>query len=234
MAESQRKGCHMNLKTADISIISESPLFMGMSETEIRERLYLLKAERKSYAKEAVIYHSGDRIGTFGLVLQGCVQIIQADFWGNQHILARIEAGQVFAETYACVGEPLMVDVTAAEPSEILFLNASVLFAADGATVSGRNIMADNLLRISMRKNLMLSRRICHTTPKTIRERLLSYLSYCVVQAGKSAFDIPYDRQGLADYLSVERSALSKELGKMRREGIIDFQKNHFILKREQ
>ena len=219
----------MEFKAADVSILSESPLFVGMSETEIRERLYLLKAERKSYAKEAVIYHSGDRIGMFGLVLQGCVQIVQADFWGNQHILARIEAGQVFAETYACVGEPLMVDVIAAEPAGILFLNAGALFLADGAA-SGRNIMADNLLRISMRKNLMLSRRICHTTPKTIRERLLAYLTYCAVQAGESAFDIPYDRQGLADYLSVERSALSKELGKMRREGIIDFQKNHFIL----
>ena len=125
-----------------------------------------------------------------------------------------------------------MVHVTAAEPAEVLFLRADRLLAVERGAGPAQGTLVRNLLALSAQKNLTLSRKIFHTAPKTIRGRLLSYLSDQAVRAGSRSFSIPFDRQQLADYLGVERSALSHELGKMRREGLLRFRKNVFHLER--
>ena len=154
------------------------------------------------------------------------------DLWGNKNIISLAHTGEVFAEAYACVpGEPMMVDVIAMEEAEILFLNVPELFRLSASGKGEYSHLIHNMAIISARKNLLLSRRILHTSSKKIRDRLLSYLSY---QAGlqKSRYiDIPLNRQQLADYLSLDRSALSKELGKMKKEGLLDYHKNSFVLK---
>ena len=152
------------------------------------------------------------------------------DLWGNKSILSSIAPGQIFAETYAICRKPLLVDVTAAAPCEILFLNLEFLARSFSEPGSCRDAIMQNLFAICVRKNLILSNRIFCTTPKTVRGRLLVYLSSESAKAGSTSFTIPFDRQGLAAYLNLDRSALSKELGRMKKDGILDFKKNHFIL----
>ena len=152
-------------------------------------------------------------------------------------MLSNIAPGQIFAETYALCREPMMVNASAAEDSEILFFHLNVLEILSppetlppAPAVSWQDKIIRNLLFLSARKNLTLSGRIFCTTPKTIRERLLIYLSEQSAKTARTSFRIPFDRQGLADYLNVDRSALSKELGRMRDEGILEFHRNQFIL----
>lgn len=215
----------------EIADLIRTPLFRGVEEGAVKEILACLGAERRQFAKDQVICRAGDTVTALGLVLVGSVSIENDDFWGNRSILDRVEAGQVFAETYACVpGEPLMVSAVAAEPSEILFLTAARLLAPCAKGCTFHTLLIRNLVAISAQKNLRLSRRIFHTSAKTIRGRLLSYLSYQAALAGGGEFEIPFNRQQLADYLGVDRSALSAELGKMRREGLLETDRQHFRL----
>lgn len=218
----------------DLQFLSTTPLFHGTTEEEVKEMLNCLGARTRSYKKGSLIYQAGDTVHAMGLVLTGSVTIENDDIWGRRNILSHISPGQVFAETYACISsEPLLVNVTAAESTEVLFLNVNRLLTTCQNSCVHHTRLIHNLLSISARKNLALSRRILHTSPRTIRERLLSYLSEEALRQGSCQFTIPFDRQQLADYLSVDRSALSAELGKMQREGLITFRKNYFELKAE-
>ena len=157
--------------------------------------------------------------------------LLIADPARAKSILDTASAGQVFAETYACVpSEPMMVSVVASEKTEVLFLNIGRILQVCTNNCSHHNKIIHNLLSVSARKNLNLSRRIFHTSAKSIRGRLLSYLSYQAMKNGSREFDIPFSRQQLADYLSVDRSALSNELSKMQKDGLLKVSRNHFTL----
>lgn len=215
----------------DFIFLTQAPLFRGVSPGEAEAMLQCLGATRRVYPKGARIYSAGEPVQALGLVLSGSAQIESNDVWGNRSLLDRIGPGQVFAETYALLtGEPLMVSVVAAEETTVLFLNVSRLLQPCSAACAHHVRLIGNLLALTAQKNLILSRRILHTSPKTIRSRLLSYLSDQALRHGSATFAIPFDRQQLADYLGVDRSALSHELGKMRTEGLIAFQKNRFTL----
>jgi len=215
----------------DYLFLSNTVLFHGITPPEVKEMLLCLRAETKSYRRGEVILRAGDTVSSVGLVLSGSVSVENDDVWGNKSILDRVQPGQVFAETYACVpGAPLMISAVAAENAEILFLDMSrVLYPCSNAC-GFHNKLVRNLLSIASQKNLNLSRRIFHTSSKSIRGRLLSYLSFQSLQQGSREFDIPFNRQQLADYLSVDRSALSNELSKMQRDGLIRVDRNHFRL----
>lgn len=204
--------------------LSQIPLFRGVSDKELEEMNRNGMMRPMHFEKNEVIFHMGDAVSETGIVISGSVRIENIDLWGNRSILSHIPSGHVFGETYALCEEPLMVSAVAAEPSEILFLNLRK------AVGTGQNALLQNLLLISMQKNLALSSRIFCTTPKTIRERLLVYLTAQAVRHKNTSFEIPFNRQELADYLNLDRSALSKELGRMRDEGILEFRKNKFVL----
>lgn len=209
--------------------VSKSALFQGTTPEDTEAMLKCLEAREKQFQKGETIYYVGDRVSELGLVLSGSVLIEKDDLWGNRSILDRIGSGQIFAETYACVpGEKLLVTVTAAEKTEILFLNVGKILRVCTNACSFHARLIRNLLTLSARKNLNLSRRIFHTSAKSIRGRLLSYLSWQAVKQGSREFDIPFNRQQLADYLGVDRSAMSAELGKMKREGLIQVDRSHF------
>ena len=164
-------------------------------------------------------------------MLSGTAQIENNDIWGNTSILGLVKPGEVFAEAYACVpGEPMMVDVIATEDTEILFVNVPEIFRLASSGKGNYTRLIQNLVIISARKNLTLSRRILHTSSKKIRGRLFSYLSYQAELQGSNCIEIPLNRQQLADYLSLDRSALSKELSRMKSDGLIDYHKNIFTL----
>ena len=215
----------------DYHFLSKTILFRGTSPEEVRTLLDCLSADNKQFQRGSVIYHAGDVIHSIGLVLSGSVSIENDDVWGNKSILDKVGPGHVFAETYACVpGEPLMISVVAAEPVEILFLDMSRVLHICSNACDFHSKLIRNLLAISSQKNLNLSRRIFHTSSKSIRGRLLSYLSFQATQHGSRDFEIPFNRQQLADYLSVDRSAMSNELSKMQRDGLLRLERNHFSL----
>lgn len=205
-------------------------LFKGIDETEWNDLKTSSCLRMRSYDKNELVLHQGDTTSETGIVISGGVNIENIDIWGNKSLLSKVSSGHVFAETYAFTGEPLMVDVTACEKSSILFLNLVKLTNLPLSKKSWAEKISNNMLLISMQKNRILSDRIFCTSPKTIRDRLLIYFSYEARKAGSQEFTISYDRQQLADYLNVERTALSKELGKMRNENLIEFHKNHFKL----
>lgn len=218
----------------DFSFLTQTLLFQGTTEKEAKTMLSCLGASTRLYVKGEVIYHAGQTVEALGLVLSGGVLVQSVDLWGNNSILSHVEAGQIFAETYACVpGEPLMVNVTASEKSKILFLDAAHILKTCPSSCAHHNKLIQNLMQISARKNLELSRRILHTSSKSIRARLLSFLSEQAKRTGGYQFTIPFNRQQLADYLSVDRSAMSNELSKMQKEGILTYNKSTFILKYE-
>ena len=215
----------------DYLFLANTMIFQGITPDEIKAMLGCLQAERKTYEKGEMIYRMGDVIPAMGLVLSGRVSIENDDIWGNKSILDTASSGQFFAETYACVpSEPMMVSVVASEKTEVLLLNVSRILQVCSNNCSHHNKIIHNLLSISARKNLNLSRRIFHTSSKSIRGRLLSYLSYQAMKHGSREFDIPFSRQQLADYLSVDRSALSNELSKMQKEGLLSVNRSHFVL----
>lgn len=215
----------------DHLFLSKSLLFRGISPDELRDLFSCLQARTQTYSRGAVIYRAGDSVTALGMVLSGKVSIENDDAWGNKSILDHVLPGQVFAETYACVpGAPLMITAVAAESTEILFLETSRILHPCESACDFHNKLIRNLLTIASQKNLNLSRRIFHTSSKSIRGRLLSYLSHQSLQQGRLEFDIPFNRQQLADYLSVDRSSMSNELSKMQRDGLLQVERNHFRL----
>lgn len=215
----------------DFLYLSETPLFYGASPKETEEMVSCLGTRQRHYEKGEYIYNIGDVISAVGMVLSGSVLIESNDMWGNRSILDKAERGQIFGETYACIpGEKLMVDVVAAQPCEILFFDVGKMLKVCSNACWHHHRLIRNLLMLAARKNLILSRRIFHTSPKSIRGRLLSYLSYQAVKFESREFMIPFNRQQLADYLGVDRSALSNELSKMQRDGLISVDRSHFRL----
>ena len=196
---------------------------------ELAAALSALSAKEKTYEKDETILYAGNVSEHMGLVLEGSVTIESNDVWGNRTILSHIEKGGTFAETYALLeDEPMLVDVIATEKSSILFLRIGSLNLLQQDISPWRVKLIGNLLRISSQKNLHLSGRSFHTAPKSIRGRVMAYLNSVSLQKNKIDFDIPFDRQQLADYLNVERSALSRELSNMQQDGLIIVRRNHF------
>lgn len=215
-------------------IIRSSQLFSGITEEEIPGMLGCLEAKIKAYHKGEFIFRSGNTTSFLGMLLSGQAFILQEDFWGNRNIISSITQGQTFAETFACApGAMMSVSVVAESDCSVLFLNVKRILTVCSSACSHHSRVIRNLLSDMAEKNLANNEKLSHMAQRTTRAKLLSYFSSSARKNNSSAFDIPFSRQQLADYLSVERSGLSLELSKMRREGLIDFHKNHFILKKK-
>ena len=215
----------------DYQFLSTTSLFKGLTEQEIKTILPCLNVREKKYRKGSIILHAGDQVSEIGLVLSGSVNIVVTFYWGNSNIFGHVGKGDLFAENYAAIpGRTLLNAVVAAETTEILFLNLDRLLTTCKTGCAFHNGLIHNLVKISAMKNLNLSARMMHTASKSIRERVLSYLSECALTSGSMHFSIPFSRQELADYLGVDRSALSGELSKMQRDGLIEFRKSDFTL----
>ena len=211
-------------------LLKKSILFKGMTDPERDECLLTLNAHRKSYKKGDAILHAGNQTDQMGMVLSGSVTIESNDMWGNRTILSQVGTGQFFAETYALLPEEVMlVDVVANENCQVLFLHVGNMISKMQRVAWSQKLYR-NLLLISSHKNLTLSGRSFHTAPKSARGRILAYLNTVSLKKHSTEFDIPFDRQQLADYLNLERTNMSKELTRMRRKGIIECRKNHFKL----
>ena len=214
-----------------ISTLVQTKLFSGIEEEEIAAMLSCLSAVMKTYAKGEYIFKRESRITSVAMLLEGVVHIQQEDYWGNLSILSEVSQGEIFGEVYACLGsEEMQNNAVAVKSSTVLFLDINRVLTICPSACDFHSRLIQNLLSIMAQKNLMLTRKITHMSRGTTREKLLSYLSEQSAKAGSEVFDIPFNRQQLADYLSVDRSAMSAELGRMRNEGLLRFNRNHFEL----
>lgn len=212
-------------------ILKSCPFFSGMTDEEILAILHCMDARVKKTDRNRYIFRAGESTEKMGLVLSGSVLVIQEDLWGHRNILAKILPGDFFGESYAATpGSVLNISVVAQEDVEILLLNINRLMTVCHNTCTHHNRLIRNLVSVLAGKVLQRDSKITHISKRSTREKLLSYLSSESIRQGKLAFDIPYDRQQLADYLSVERAAMSAELSKLKKEGILDTHKNYFIL----
>ena len=212
-------------------VIQASPLFRGVGAEELEAMLGCLGARTQSFPKGDFLLRAGDTVQSLGLLLSGRALIVQEDFWGNRNLISTVGPGQLFAESFACApGSVLNVSVVAEAPCTVLFLDVRRVLTVCSSACAHHSRIVRSLLSDLANKNLYFSEKLTHLGQRTTRAKLLSYLSATAQREGSFEFDIPFSRQQLADYLSVERSGLSTELGKMRREGLLDFERNHFIL----
>lgn len=216
----------------DFTTIRTSRIFSGIAQEELDAMLHCLDARTVQFSKGAYILRSGDTVESLGLMVSGNAFIIQEDFWGNRNLLSSIEPAQCFGETFACAPEAVLnVSVVAQSQTTVLFLNVKRILTMCPSTCAHHSRIIRNLLSDLASKNLRFNEKVTHLGQRTTRAKLLSYLSAEAQRHGSAEFDIPFSRQQLADYLSVERSGLSLELCKMRNDGLLEFHKNHFLLK---
>ncbi len=215
----------------NLMFLSNTMLFHGVREDEISSMLGCLEVKEKKYKKDDIILRAGDTTTNIGLVSEGSVNVVVNFYWGTSNIFSHIEKGKIFGETYAAIpGKELVCDIVAAEDCTVIFMNLNKLLTTCSANCGHHQRLIHNLLRISANKNLEMSSRMMHIASKSIRERLLSYLSEQAIKNSSTSFTIPFSRQQLADYLGVDRSAMSNELSKMQRDGLITYHKNEFTL----
>lgn len=215
----------------NVEILKKCPLFAGINENDIQALLQCLNVKEHSVKKGEFIFSAGDEPLFVGIVLSGSIHVIQENYWGDRTILSAVFAGGLFAEAFSCAqSDVLPVSVIAVEKSNVLLIDCRrILTSCSSACVFHAGLI-QNLLKILADQNIMMTRKMEHITRKTTQEKVLSYLSECAVSAGSNSFEIPFDRQALADYLAVERSALSSVLSRMRNDGVLEFQKNRFTL----
>ena len=216
----------------NFEILSQCPLFSGISREDLSGMLQCLGARSVSYEKGRTVFLEGDPALWVGVVLTGEVQILREDLDGNRSILAAAGPGQLFGEVFACAQlDRLPVTVIASADSRILQLACRRIIETCSQSCIFHSQLIHNLLKIVARKNLMLNQKIDFISRRTTREKLMAYLTAQAKAADSRIFSIPYNRQELADYLGVERIAMSAELGKLKKEGTIDFHRNQFTLK---
>ena len=215
-------------------ILHLNPLFKGILPEDFPSVLDRLNSYTKNYKKNEYIRHVGDPADFIGIVLSGEIHIYQDDYYGKRSITASIKEGALFGEAFSCAGIGVLpVDIYASENSTILFLNSNILFSSCDKSCKFYHILTKNLLGIIARKNIYLNQKLKYHSHKTTREKILAYLNDQAKENGSSEFTIPFNRQQLADYLGVERSAMSLEISKLVKQGIIKTQRSHFGLIKE-
>lgn len=212
-------------------ILQRCPLFSGVESAELEAMLGCLNARKVAADKDTYIFREGDPADFVGVVLSGAVRVLRTDFYGNQSILGQVEPGGVFGEAFSCAGaEALPVSVVAAQPTSVLLMDLKRVLTVCPRACSFHSRIVTNLVQALAQKNLHLNQRLDIASRRTTRDKLLAYLTDQAKRQNSAQFTIPFDRQTLADYLGVERSAMSAELSKLQKEGILETRKNWFKL----
>lgn len=214
-----------------IPILKRSWLFAGVTEEEIATMLSCLDAKKHSYTKGEYVFRQGERIDQIALLVKGELYVQQDDYWGNRSILHNVAVGELFGEGHLAPESGIsLTDVIAAQDSIVIFFNVRRVLTTCSNACRFHAAVVQNLFFSISQKNRQLVQKLSHMSRRTTREKLISYLSEESKRHGSGSFTIPYNRQQLADFLSVDRSAMSNELSKLRDEGLLTFEKNHFQL----
>ena len=214
-----------------IPVLKRTKLFSGVGEEDISSLLSCLGARKKEYRKGEYILREGEHISDIFILVEGKIHIQKDDYWGNRSILSVISVGEMFGEGYAAPESgALLNDVVAVEDSSVLFFDVKRILTTCSSACRFHNMIVQNMFFAISDKNRKLVQKLGHMSGRTTRAKLISYLSEEAKRQGSSAFTVPFNRQQLADYLCVDRSAMSNELCKMRDEGMIKFEKSRFEL----
>ena len=214
-----------------IPILKRTKLFSGISEEDIESMLSCLDASVREFKKGEYVFRGGEHIGQITVLLSGELHIQRDDYWGNRDIVNRISVGEMFGEAYiAPESGALPNDVVALEDSTVIFFNVKRITTVCSASCRFHSMVIQNLFFALSEKNRVLVQKLGHISKRSTREKLMSYLSEQAERQNSASFSIPFNRQQLADFLSVDRSAMSNELCKMRDDGLIEFEKNQFRL----
>ena len=214
-----------------IEILKRTQLFSGISDTEISAMLNCLQAKLLTFQKGDYVFREGERIDNITVLVKGKLLVQHDDFWGNRNIVNVIRVGEMFGEAYvAPESGSLLNDVIAEEDSAVIFFDVRRILTVCSTACRFHSMVIQNLFFAISEKNRKLVQKIGHMAKRSTRAKLLSYLSEETKRQNSSHFTIPFTRQQLADFLCVDRSAMSNELCKMRDEGLLQFDKNQFTL----
>lgn len=214
-----------------IEILKRTQLFSGISDTEISAMLNCLQAKLLTFQKGDYVFREGEHIDNITVLVEGKLLVQHVDFWGNRNIVNIIRVGEMFGEAYvAPESGSLLNDVIAEEDSAVIFFDVRRILTVCSTACRFHSMVIQNLFFAISEKNRKLVQKIGHMAKRSTRAKLLSYLSEETKRQNSSHFTIPFTRQQLADFLCVDRSAMSNELCKMRDEGLLQFDKNQFTL----
>ena len=214
-----------------IETLKKCPLFDDINETEMERMLSCMGTKTFSYSKKETVLNEGDPADLIGIVLSGEIQTVQIDYYGNRSILDTVFEGEMFNEAFACAKtSSIPVSFVANKPSVVMLIDCEHILHTCENNCSFHRSMIYNIMKDLALKTISYHQRVEITSKRTTRAKLLAFLDIMAKKTQKRNFEIPFDRQELADYLEVERSGLSTEIGKLRREGIIDCEKNKFTL----
>jgi len=215
-----------------IPVLSRTKLFAGVAGKDIAAMLGCLQAKLRHYKKGEYVLRQGEQMHDIMLLTEGALHIQQDDYWGNRSIVSSVEAGDMFGEAYAAPDSgALLNDVVAVEDSAVIFFDSVRVLRVCSSACRFHSAVVQNLFFAVSERNRTLVQKLGHMSRRSTREKLISYLSDESKRHNSSSFFIPFNRQQLADFLSVDRSAMSSELCRMRDEGMLSFEKNHFVLK---
>lgn len=214
-----------------VPVLKKTKLFAGVGDDEISSMLSCLGARLCTYKKGEYVFHQGEHISDISILVEGNLHIQKDDYWGNRSILGQIAVGEMFGEAYVSPENSVLLnDVVAIEDSAVIFFDVKRIITTCPSACRFHSIVVQNMFFAISEKNRKLVQKLGHMSKRTTREKLISYLSEEVKKQNNPSFIIPFNRQQLADFLSVDRSAMSNELCKMRDEGLIEFEKNCFKL----
>ena len=212
-------------------ILQQCPLFDGIRMEDLSAMMGCIGGYIRSVSNGQLVMQEGDPATHVGMVLSGAVHLVREDYYGNRSIVARIGPSELFGETYACAGiQALPVSVVADEDSTVLLMDCRRITVSCSSACAFHSRIIFNLLRLVAEKNLVFDQKIQITSKRSTREKLMAYLMNQAKLQGNNHFAIPYDRQELADYLEVDRSGLSAEISKLRKEGILESERKNFTL----
>lgn len=214
-----------------ISILKRTSLFAGVGEEEIETMLSCLDAKLRTYEKGTYVFRQGEHLHHITVLVKGTLHIQRDDYWGNHSIIHQIAVGEMFGEAYlAPESGAILNDVVAVEDSAVVFFDVKRIITTCSSACRFHSMVVQNLFFAISEKNRKLVQKLGHMSKRSTREKLISYLSEEAGRQNSRSFSIPFNRQQLADFLSVDRSAMSNELCKMRDEGLLLFEKNQFTL----
>lgn len=212
-------------------ILERCSLFEGIRMEDLSAMMGCIGGRTVSVSKGQPVFREGDPATHVGMVLCGAVRMVREDYYGNRSIVAHIGPSELFGETYACAGiTSLPISIVADVDSTVLLMDCRRITVSCSNACTFHNRVIFNLLRLVATKNLVFDQKIQITSKRSTREKLMAFLLNQAKLHGSNTFSIPYDRQELADYLEVDRSGLSAEISKLRREGVLESEKNRFTL----
>ncbi len=214
-----------------LGILKRCPLFSDITEEDLLRILGCLDAKVVEFDKKYTVFTEGTPARYIGIVLSGSVQVTQVDYYGNRSILSNLSAGELFGEAFACAAvSALPVSMIATEPSEVMLIECEHVLHTCRNGCSFHHQLIYNLMKDLATKTILFHQRAEIVSKRTTREKLLTYLSAYAKEVGSNRFEIPFDRQELADYLEVDRSGLSMEISKLRNEGVLESHRKKFRL----